>query len=60
MKTTSNNPAQSGYSTIETFTKGVRETNVTETTQHQQKIFSAAELWNIQRHTKYRFQRRFL
>ena len=45
---------------IESLTQQVNETVAFGVTQNKPKIFSAAELWNIQRQRKSRIQRRYL
>lgn len=44
---------------LENLTKVVKETLATSINQPQSKIFTAADLWNIQRQGKRRVQRRF-
>jgi hypothetical protein len=60
MRTTLNNITQTGLSTLESFPKEVKETLFTDNIRGRHKIFSTADLWNIQRQTKYRIQRRFI
>ncbi|MES2849547.1 MAG: hypothetical protein V4685_10865 [Bacteroidota bacterium] len=60
MKASSTKFAQLEPLTLAELTTVVKETLVPASALSQQKIFSAAELWNIQRQTKQRVQRRFI
>ena len=60
MKASSNKFAVIESSTLEILTKEVKETLAPADLLHQHKVFSAADLWNIQRQTRSRVQRRFL
>jgi hypothetical protein len=59
MKTTFKNEFQSVISTVEVLPE-VKETLFTNKGQGSHKTFNTADLWNIQRQTKYRTQRRFI
>jgi hypothetical protein len=60
MKASSNIIAQPGLSILESLPNEVKETLFTDSIRGHHKIFSTADLWNIQRQTKYRAQRRFI
>ncbi len=52
--------AQLNNSSLENLTKEVKETIAFSLTKPNSRSFTAADLWNIQRHTKSRVKRRFL
>lgn len=60
MKSTSTKFALVEPSTLEVLTKEVKETLAPASMLSQHKVFSAADLWNIQRQVKQRVQRRFI
>ena len=60
MKATSNKFAVLELTTLEELTKEVKETLAPAAMLHQHKVFSVADLWNIQRQAKQRTQRRFM
>lgn len=60
MKASSNKFAQLEPVTLERLTTQVKETLVPANLLNEHKTFGAADLWNIQRQTKYRVQRRFI
>ena len=60
MKASSNKFAQLETLTLEGLTREVKETLATTNILSQHKIFSSADLWNIQRQAKQRVQRRFI
>jgi hypothetical protein len=60
MKASSTKFAQLETSTLEGLTMEVKETLATTSILGQHKIFSSADLWNIQRQAKQRVQRRFI
>jgi hypothetical protein len=60
MKSTSTKFALVEPSTLEVLTKEVKETLAPASILSQHKVFSAADLWNIQRQAKQRVQRRFI
>jgi hypothetical protein len=59
MNTTFKNQSQSAIKTIEILPE-VKETLYSNGGQGKHITFSAADLWNIQRQTKYRLTRRFI
>lgn len=60
MKSTSTKFALVEPSTLEVLTKEVKETLAPASMLSQHKVFSATDLWNIQRQVKQRVQRRFI
>lgn len=60
MKATANKFALIEPSTMEALTMEVKETLAPASVLSQHKVFSAADLWNIQRQVKQRVQRRFI